>query len=595
MPDSHDYHIQFVGGDTWVLTTDGCTVRASDMTMRNGKIAALLIIGTPHGNLFTDVVKLTDLAERKKVVKRLQPDQVPVDEPMLRALEVAIRTSTEVGESSSASVGTTKRKAVILDDAPIVLERPLCILDDRAYAASWVYLDTGPHAALIIVREDGQVFCDSEIEGATPLTDLGITVRLPNAMNRRHCWSGRGIREYRTGLRPSPVSVFATLVALIDHHVRFVRSLGEQQEMCELLTCYILHTWLLDAFHVAGYVWFGGEKGSGKSTALKMTCQLAFAGQELTAGSSLPVLRDLSDLGALLGLDDAEQIADPKAFDGDKAALLLSGNRRGATISVKEPAPSGKGWETRDVKIFSPRVFSAIGAPPAALATRCIQIPMCKASANVPDPMDETRWPTKRRDVVDSLWALALSSIRQVQQCEGELNRHTELIGRALDPWRGVLTVAFWLDRQVGMVGLFERLTRLSQAYQREREDLEAEDPTRLAVSCLGDMLADHADPAPLIFKTADLTDRMNKRGKELDVVEDGREIKTVRVGRLLSRLRLKKPPNAPGKRRWLITQPFFDALAGAHGVNGHGPDTACVPPAAVLVGAPAADDTEEF
>lgn len=595
MPISLDYHIKRRGPD-WDLTTGTTTIVASDVQLKkNGTRQAVLTVHGEHGLVDTFTAKLTDDRDRRRISNVLSSQGIPVTEKMLLALQDAIKQTSTAGDGLDSN-GTAKRKPAILDDAPIVLDRPLCILDNHAYAASWVYLDNGPNAVLIIMRDDGALFSDSDIEEAAPLSDLGITVRLPNAMNRRHCWSGRGIRAYRAGARPSPVTVLDTLVALITHHVRFVRSLGEQQDMCELLACYILHTWLLDAFSVAGYVWFGGEKGSGKSTALKVTCQLAFAGQELAAaGSSLPVLRDLSDLGALLGLDDAEQIADPKAFDGNKVELLLSGNRRGATISVKEPAPSGKGWENRDVKIFSPRVFSAIGAPPAALATRCIQIPMCRAFGNVPDPMDDTRWPTRRRDVVDHLWGLALSSIRQVRQYEGELNEHTELIGRALDPWRGVLGVALWLDQHAGISGLFGRMTRLSQSYQREREELEADDPTRLAVYCLGDMLADHSDPAPLIFKTADLTDRMNKRGKEIDAVEEGREIKIVRVGRLLGRLRLKKPPNMPGRRRWLITRPLYEALAVAHGVNGHGPDPAAVPPATVMVTSGLVDEGEEF
>ena len=588
MPDRHEYQIHRVG-DRWVLTVGEITVTAETVVTK--KDTVLLTVDSGLTNLFGAWVKLTDLPGRKRVVKELKPHSVPITEPMLRALDRAIRENPNRDGIGSGDNG--KRKALMLDDAPHVLNRPLCIIDERAYVASWVYLDTGPSAELVIIRDDGVMFSDTDIQDALPVGDIGITVQLPNAISRKHCWSGRGIQAYRNGYRADAATVFHELVRLTDHFVRFVRSLGEQHVMCELIACYNLHIWALEAFSVAGYLWAGGEKGSGKSQLLKFLCKIGFVGQELTAGATLPVLRDLSDLGALLGLDDAEQIADPKAFDADKAALLLSGNRRGATIPIKEPAPNGKGWVTREVNIFGPRVFSAIGAPPHALATRCINVPMCKAVANVADPADETRWPVQRREVIDNLWALSLASIRQVRECDRELDKHTELIGRALEPWRGVLGVALWLDRCAGVTGLFDRMTRLSQSYQREREELELEDPTRLAVRCLGDMLSDHAEDTPLVFKTAELTDRMNTLGKEIDAIEEGRELKPPRVGRLLGRLRLKKPPNMPGKRRWLITRDFYDALALAYGVQMT--NTPAALPVAALAGALTGDDGEEF
>ncbi len=566
MPESHVYEINRDGA-AWVLSFGDLTLRASDVNKkRNGGTSALLTVDRDLSNLYTDTITLTDLAARKRVVKALHPHGVPVDEPMLRALDAAIRQN---GDAAGPDAGVGKRKAQMLDDAPVLLDRPLCIRDGSAFATSYVYLDDGSAApVMLIVREDGTAFSEANLDDVLPLDDVGFTIKLPEVMERRHCWSGKGINAYRSGRRADPAVVFHTLTAFVDRFVRFVRSLGDQAHMCELIACYILSTYLLDAFNIVGYLWAGGEKGSGKSQLLKTVCQVGFAGQELTAGISLAVLRDLSDVGGLIGLDDAEQITDPKSFDADKAALLLAGNRRGVTIPVKEPKPTGKGWDRRPVSIFSPRVFSAIGAPPSALATRCIHVPMCKAIANLPDPMDESAWPVPRRQIVDDLWNVALTHLRAVQSCEREIKQHTALIGRDLDPWLGTLTVAYWLDRKHGVTGLFERITHLSQNYQRERQELEAGDYTRLAVRCLGSMLHAHAGVDPLIFNTSELADQMNKVGKELDQVEEGREIKTARVGRLLGNLRLPKPPARPGKRRWQVSREFYDSLALSHGVS---------------------------
>lgn len=582
MAESQDFQVQY-DGTAWILRLGDVVVKASDIKDRNGKIAARLVIDTPDGNAFTDTVTLTNLSDRKRVLRNL-PNPPVVTEGALRALESAIRKGAASHAPSDDPSGTTKRKAQILDDAPDVLSRPLSLVAGQAYAATWVHLDTG-NRALVIMREDGALFADGDvpIEGAESVDALDMQIRLTEPMSPRHGWSGRGVNHYKLGRRPDPAVVFQQLIRLITHHLLFVRSLGDQQAMAELLACYVLHSWLLDAGNVGAYVWFIGERGAGKSWGLKMVCQLSFGGQELLAGSTLATLRDLSDAGAVLGLDDAENVTDPDKFDENKRALFLSGNRRGATVAVKEPAPSGKGWENRYVNVFGPRVFSSIRTPDATLASRCIQVPMCRADREMPDPMDESQWPIPRREVIDSLWALALSSLRRVSERNREVGKHTELVGRNLDPWRGPLGVAIWLEKDCGVDGLVDRMAQLLSSYQREREDLEADDPVRLAVRCLGGMLADHNEPGPLVFKTAELTDRMNTLGKELDAIEDGREIKVTRVGRLLGRLRLKRPPNLPGKRRWLITRPFYESLAAAHGVNGHN-DPAQSPAATVLV-----------
>ena len=63
------------------------------------------------------------------------------------------------------------------------------------------------------------------------------------------------MNAYRTGYRPVAADVFRRLTMLVSHHICFVRSLGTQEVMAELLAAYQLHTWLLEAFNVAGYVW----------------------------------------------------------------------------------------------------------------------------------------------------------------------------------------------------------------------------------------------------------------------------------------------------------------------------------------------------
>ena len=278
----------------------------------------------------------------------------------------------------------------------------------------------------------------------------------------------------------------------------------------------------------------------------------------------MPALRDLSDAGGAMGLDDAENVPKPE-FDDDKKALLLTGNQRGTRVPVKEPGPAGKGWITRWVDVFGPRIFSSIRNPDPVMASRCIQIPMCRTVDHLPDPTDLIRWPMSRAQLVDDLWALSLASLVRVQQLDREIWQHTSLVGRALQPWGGVLTVAKWLEAE-GVSGLFERLSHLSQVSQHEREDLEGDEPVRMAILCLQKMLDRES---ALVFRTSELCGQINAMARSHDLVEEGKEFTNVfKVGKMLGRLRVERPANMLGPRRWRITRAVWVNLAETYGIK---------------------------
>jgi hypothetical protein len=227
-------------------------------------------------------------------------------------------------------------------------------------------------------------------EGASePIEKLGIEVCLNESPQEDRLWSTPGVKSYRQGERPTAPQVFSRIVAVVDRFIDFDHSLASQQTMAELVACYILATWFLDAFTVIGFLWPNGERGSGKTQLITIVAELPYLGQVILAGASYASLRDLADYGATLGFDDAENLTDPKRTDPDKRALLLAGNRRGNIVSVKEPGPD-RTWRTRYVNTFCPRISSAIELPVPVLASRTIIIPLIKT------PIDTGQTPTPR-------------------------------------------------------------------------------------------------------------------------------------------------------------------------------------------------------
>jgi hypothetical protein len=490
----------------------------------------------------------------------------------------------------SAAAAPDQIDVEVLDVAPHCVRRPLSLIDDRAYAAAWVHTritvrrtvdrrtgevtDHDPplvrtEQQLVVVRDDGQPFAERAglVAGARALGELGLEARLPSAPPPAGAWSGAGLKRFLAGERPDPTEVFRRVADVVDRFIDFNRSLAPQAAMCELSACYALATYFLDAFHVIGYLWPNGDKGAGKTTYLQVIAELAYLGQLILAGGSYAALRDLADYGATLCFDDAEAVMN-KGTDPDKRTLLLAGNRRGATVAVKEL--QGDQWVTRHVSTFCPRLFSAIRLPDDVLGSRTILLPLVRsgdARRAKSNPLDHAVWPHDRRRLVDDLWAVGLAHLPLLRDYDGRAAQRSPLVGRDLEPWRAILAVALWLEEAHGLQGLFGRMAKLAEDYQQERGYLEVRDPTRVAVRALGDMVAGLPEGDRLVFAPKDLSDRMNALADAEEPPEEGKTFTTPRkVGWLLRRLRLRRESNENTKR-WSVSRAEIEGLARAYGM----------------------------
>jgi hypothetical protein len=306
----------------------------------------------------------------------------------IKDLKAAVESRSEDKTSQGGKPAITFE---LLDIEPLIMRRPLALLDGRAYAAIWPTVRAtitesvngkgerikhdppivSTERSLMVIKGDGNIFGI----GSNPIKNLDVTVKLSEIIPHDKVWSTPGVKAYRDGHRPNPQGVFRRMADVIDRFIDFDRSLADQRTMAELCACYALATWFLDAFNVIGFLWPGGDRGSGKTQLLTVIAEISYLGYVILSGGSFASIRDMADYGATLAFDDAEVLADPKKSDPDKRTLLLAGNRRGNTVPVKEPLPGG-GWSTRHVNTFCPRLFSATRLPDPILASRTIIVPL---------------------------------------------------------------------------------------------------------------------------------------------------------------------------------------------------------------------------
>lgn len=553
------------------------------------------------------LVRFTEHLQRKKAqiqhiyLPKLASGKTGVDDWFAANPDSPLDDLVRLAQGPRPEVKAAPPVVELLDEAPKTISRPLALIDGRGYVAAWPWTRiTQPESPnkrtgeiirhdpplerkerrLVVVRDDGVLFGDG-IEW--PLRELGLEVNLPETPLADNLLSTPALKQYCGGRRPEPLDVFERIVAVIDRFIDFDRSLASQRTMAELVACFVLATWFLDAFTVASNLWPNGDRGSGKTQLLLVVCAMAYLGQVVLAGGSFATLRDLADYGATIGFDDAENLTNPRQTDPDKRTLLLAGIRRGNTVTLKEKDSSGA-WVTRHVNTFSFRLFSAIRLPDNVLASRTIIVPLIRTPdrerANA-DPQSFELWPHDRRELVDDLWCLALANLSDLKRYETAVNAEARLTGRHLEPWRAILAIAKWLDDK-GAVGLWQRMEQLAVDYQDERPDLEVGDFQGFIIRGLLAMCANRAGCANCanhveytkgkphwVFASNSLAECVATEIKnaEADLATDhgfGQ-----RVGMALKKMRLYKPPRAGGKgpRSWLITADELIRWALSYGI----------------------------
>ena len=433
-----------------------------------------------------------------------------------------------------------------------------------------------------VIRNDGRLFGDSRDD---PLNALGFEVKLPEIPQNNKLLSSQGVKKYRDGCKPQPAAVFNKIADVIDRFIDFDKSLASQRTMAEMVACYIIGTYFLPAFNVIGYLWANGLRGSGKTQLLLVVTELSYLGLALLAGSTYATLRDMSDYGATLGFDDAENLTSPRKTDPDKRTLLLVGNRSGMTVALKEQGPDRK-WTTRHVSTFTPKVFSSIDRPDDTLASRCIVIPLVTSpnqeKSNI-DPLDYELWPHPRQELIDDLWSLGLNHLNEIKVFEKQSKKSSVLMGRNLEPWLSILTIAEFLQTK-GVEGLAERMHNLAYHYQQERKDIEKDQLGRLVaqaiIRCIEKLIDDMSDDnddsdnkkeihSKYIIESSSITKEAKSIAEQEDSDILSEQISSQKVGRLLSKMRIEKTrEEGKGTRQRIITKSDIIRLTQVYSIE---------------------------
>jgi len=174
---------------------------------------------------------------------------------------------------------------------------------------------------------------------------------------------------------PDTASLLAEIKAFIARFVQLDEAIA-----ADVVSFYVLYTWVADRIPMAPYLHVVGDFASGKTRLLEVLGQLTYRGLTTAGVLTAPVLfRVLHQCGATLLVDEADfDPRDPAWRDIQK--IFLVGSTQGAQVLRTDMEAGG---EVKGYDAFGPKVLAtrkSLGD--AALASRCLDVTM------YPGPVD---------------------------------------------------------------------------------------------------------------------------------------------------------------------------------------------------------------
>lgn len=284
------------------------------------------------------------------------------------------------------------------------------------------------------------------------------------------------VKRLLDGARPDVPRLFADLTAAFRRFVAFpARDRVEEADYATLCAAYVLSTYLLPSFSAVGYLWLTGLPGSGKSTVAHVIARTACLPLMASSSGTLASLRGHADAGGTLILDNYESVNGKDDVARNLRSFCELGYQRGAVVTLQVPSSTGRGWETQRANVYCNRAFTAVAAPPDALASRCITILMFrtddqnKASLS---PQDDDNWQVTPHDITQRCWMFGLHHLSGAAKMVRTItSENTGLTNRDLQVWRPVLTVARLVDTANGETAVWDALLRLVRHLHDQRDD----------------------------------------------------------------------------------------------------------------------------
>ena len=300
---------------------------------------------------------------------------------------------------------------------------------------------------------------------------------------RDDAWGGDIILDYKAGktTAPEPTELFMRVRSVYETYMEF-----SDETYYDLMSLWVLGTYMFKVFLSYPYLHFNGTRDSGKSQNLRLLKTLGFNTHWSGEMTAADMYRHVAGNPGVICIDEAE------SWRGERAealrSILRSGYSKGMEVSRQRSMPDGR-YEQERFPTYCPKAIASITPLDDTTRSRTIVVRMRPALRLIPlFRPDNAQWDELRNDL--HLWGLANAKAVS-DSYEAWHEKHEELLpdlsNRSWEISAALISLMDYLFGEEEAVRIGEWLTGY---FAEQRKLTDSSDITRLLALSLPSFLA---------------------------------------------------------------------------------------------------------
>jgi len=262
--------------------------------------------------------------------------------------------------------------------------------------------------------------------------------RMPDSfMLYKQGWEGQTPFEFAAGntTPPDTFDLYLRIRKVYEKYIEFA-----EEEMYDIVTSWVMASYVFQVFDNFAYLHFNGTAASGKSQNLRILSAIAYNAQWTTNMTAPALYRGIANSPGVWCIDEAESFRDERGRE--LRTILRNGYKKGMDVKRLAGKPDGT-FEEHAFATYSPKALASINALDDTTEQRAIVIAMRPAYRDIPYfDQDHSDWSALRDDL--HLWSLYNAQPIYAEWMRWN-NRERTLINRAWEVSACVVTLAHYV------------------------------------------------------------------------------------------------------------------------------------------------------
>ncbi len=406
-----------------------------------------------------------------------------------------------------------------------------------------------PKMDWIVVTSEGRWFDYTEKN----VTDQGFiypdTGVQPDA--KKHYWETRDAKAFIDGraIPKEDLNPFDIFTQIRKVYERFVDFPGDHYY--DMVSLYVLASYVYTVFPSTGYLHFNGTAQSGKSQNLAVLNAIGFNTTQTSSTTEATLFRKIEGSPGILCIDEAESFDTEK---GQQIQLLLQGGYDIRGTAERMAQDVNDRWIVQNFTTYCPKVIASINALPDVLGTRTFVIPMEPSIRRIPEfdaNLDE--WARLRNQCY--LFALyhmadikALAEKWNAQDGELRATRAPKLINRQ---WQVAQQIVIMADYIAGERFAAYVIEQFDKYFAKQQANMDATQRYRVALRTLPRVMQQRPAAENNFYSLAEIKEILFEY-LDIDTIQ---KFSTATVGKWLAQLGFNTKQAAKGGMRIQINE----------------------------------------